>query len=69
MAVMTINFLTDITSLFLAECDGANDKVKSHLVSLTQLQQSAKDSEIELDSCQAQASQCQTTLTGMQGEM
>ncbi|XP_064389056.1 uncharacterized protein LOC135337087 [Halichondria panicea] len=51
------------------ECDGANDKVKSHLVSLTQLQQSAKDSEMELDSCQAQASQCQTTLTGMQGEM
>ncbi len=56
-------------SLCPGDCDGASDMAKSQLASLTQLQQTARDSEIELDSCQTQATQCQTTLSGLQTEM
>ncbi len=61
--------IMDIYNFLSAECDGANEKAKSQLASLSQLQQAARDSEIELDSCQTQATQCQSTLSGVQTEM
>lgn len=51
------------------ECEGVKDSAKGHLSQVMQLQQAAKDSELELDSCQTLASQCQGQVAGLQAEL